>query len=734
MGIKTKNYTIPGGSWEQCRDKVRQLFQQISTLDIPLMETSGGGVIDRDDDPTSDTFGELTLIYNTNQFDESPAGTFHIQHFHTEDTERTCVGVDTEDGSGAYDTLVGYQAGKDSSIGFNTLIGAECGKTITTGFANVGIGALTFSEVDGRITRNTAIGYYNQLHLLSRNNYSSAAGNTSIGAFCASYLVTGLWNVAIGYYTLEENQYGIGNFAIGARSFQYLNSTERVITAFADAGGGQLTITTTTTDLTNGDEIRVTATVNYDGKYTIANVTGTTLEITKAFVSDEAVGYVTWETEGCYNVGVGMLSGYSSVTAGLNTYIGAYSGYLNVSGKGNIFIGHRAGYSETGSNKLYIESSDSVTPLIYGEFDNDFVKINGQLEVFSTSTPQLKLSYGGSTNATFSVDSNGDLVINASGGGISFGNENLNTTGTGTFGNLSTAGTGTFGNLEYEYGNIADPSIVAWWEFINSADDKSLEGNDGTLTSGASVTTDPGVLYLDGTNDYVSLDADTSLDIDGEITISAWVLLDAGAHGNEMLFGAYLDSGAYSGYAVMINANKVQYWSSIKLAWVAANTTINDKKWHHIVISVTVANANFYLDGVADGTPASNYPGSWNGAKRIGCDTSLANFFKGRVSNLMIFNRALTANEINKLYSAQSKYAVHASHGHFTQDVTIGYSLTVTGDINTFGDVIASGDVHCLGGIYHVGGTDDPGVTGSFEDNNGNTVTVTGGIITDLGT
>lgn len=93
MAPKTKNYTIPGGSWEQCRDRVRQLFQRISTLDTPIMETSGGGVISKDEDPTSDTFGQLTLVYNTDQFDESPAGTFHLQHF---DMSGTVIEVDRQ--------------------------------------------------------------------------------------------------------------------------------------------------------------------------------------------------------------------------------------------------------------------------------------------------------------------------------------------------------------------------------------------------------------------------------------------------------------------------------------------------------------------------------------------------------------------------------------------------------------------------------------------------------------
>ena len=64
-----------------------------------------------------------------------------------------------------------------------------------------------------------------------------------------------------------------------------------------------------------------------------------------------------------------------------NTFLGSNSGLNNISGEGNIFIGNNSGANETGSNKLYISNSDTATPLIYGEFDNQKLQINGELRV-----------------------------------------------------------------------------------------------------------------------------------------------------------------------------------------------------------------------------------------------------------------------------------------------------------------------------------------------------------------
>ena len=91
------------------------------------------------------------------------------------------------------------------------------------------------------------------------------------------------------------------------------------------------------------------------------------------------------------NTYVGYSAGANNNGGDFNTFLGANAG-LNSSGGYNIFVGNSAGSNATGSNKLYIENSNSATPLIYGEFDNDYLKINADsAEVTGnfTSDPML---------------------------------------------------------------------------------------------------------------------------------------------------------------------------------------------------------------------------------------------------------------------------------------------------------------------------------------------------------
>jgi len=67
-------------------------------------------------------------------------------------------------------------------------------------------------------------------------------------------------------------------------------ATSGAITAFADAGGGQVTVTSAGHGLSNGNSVTISGTTNYDGVYTISNVATDTFEITATWVSDDATG------------------------------------------------------------------------------------------------------------------------------------------------------------------------------------------------------------------------------------------------------------------------------------------------------------------------------------------------------------------------------------------------------------------------------------------------------------
>ncbi|RYM34000.1 hypothetical protein ERX46_08520 [Brumimicrobium glaciale] len=95
-------------------------------------------------------------------------------------------------------------------------------------------------------------------------------------------------------------------------------------------------------------------------------------------------------TTGSYNTANGAGTLYNNISGTRNTSLGAYSGHNSI-GDSNVFIGYRSGYNETGSSKLYIENTDSNTPLIGGDFNTNEVTINGSIAIIDGTEGAAKV-------------------------------------------------------------------------------------------------------------------------------------------------------------------------------------------------------------------------------------------------------------------------------------------------------------------------------------------------------
>jgi len=121
-------------------------------------------------------------------------------------------------------------------------------------------------------------------------------------------------------------------------------------------------------------------------------------------VGKQAGNVVTGSNNSFFGKDAGLLTG----SGGNNTFLGYQAGRSNVSGSGNVFIGKEAGYSETGSDKLYIDNSNTSTPLIFGNFSLNQVGINSLPNTTHT------LTVGGSLYSNGAIYTTGLYV----GGGL----------------------------------------------------------------------------------------------------------------------------------------------------------------------------------------------------------------------------------------------------------------------------------------------------------------------------
>ncbi|PLX23778.1 MAG: hypothetical protein C0599_03880 [Salinivirgaceae bacterium] len=224
--------------------------------------------------------------------------------------------------------FLGYDAGQSVSTGnYNQIMGYESGYTMTTGMNNTFIGYRSGYLTENGIG-NVFIGKFSGYSNLGSTNLTtdpfSGNYNVFVGENSGYYNSRGAMNVFLGNYAGYRNTTARNNTYIGTRAG--LNNT-------------------------NSSNVFIGSDVCYSG------------------------------TSAGECVFIGKGSGYKNSGIG-NVFIGNASGYNSTSSY-SVFIGHDAGFNETNSNKLYIDNSSTSSPLIYGDFNSNYLSINGRFRVFA---------------------------------------------------------------------------------------------------------------------------------------------------------------------------------------------------------------------------------------------------------------------------------------------------------------------------------------------------------------
>lgn len=235
---------------------------------------------------------------------------------------------------------------------------------LTTGIATIGGAAnavqLIVKANASQAVANSLISLKNSAGAEIMRIHSDAVGSVFIGNN-AGAVNTGAGNLFIGNQAGQDNTTGLSNVFIGN-----------------GAGGDNITGNYNFALGTDALRRATVATRNVAIGVAALDVATGSLEYNTA-VGDRALR----NTTGNNNTGVGSLAGYLQGTGANSVFIGYSAGYGSASynASGCVMIGYQAGYNSIVSNRLYIENSNSATPLIYGEFDTDLVRINGTLDV-----------------------------------------------------------------------------------------------------------------------------------------------------------------------------------------------------------------------------------------------------------------------------------------------------------------------------------------------------------------
>jgi hypothetical protein len=275
-----------------------------------------------------------------------------------------------------------------------------------------------------------------------------------------------------------------------------------------------------------------------------------------------------------------------------------------------------------------------------------------------------------------------------------------------------TIGTNTTANVSGTYDSLAN-GLVAHYTFDGSSvtpttvADVSGNGNTGTIVGDAHP--DEGKIgqgfYFDGNNDYISVAHNTSLNMLDEMSVSIWVKIEQTGLSQTKIFErssgrsffVHWKSDNTFGFSTSTNGG-TSYNNNVFSNYLISSFP---SPWIHIVAVFDGTHNKLYINGVLDNS-ISFSQGTLNDLGG-GFNISSSIFdYLGSFDDARIYNRALSADEITRLYNmGSSKLGVTPTDsldaglvGHWDFD---GKNVTST----TVADTSGNGNTGTIAGGAH---------------------------------
>ena len=217
--------------------------------------------------------------------------------------------------------------------------------------------------------------------------------------------------------------------------------------------------------------------------------------------------------------------------------------------------------------------------------------------------------------------------------------------------------------------------LIAHWPLTDKYSDATYDAKDATPNgnhgTGTALTVGAAYTEFDGADSKI--DTGTNVVGTGDITWSGWLYPQGGG---ESAYERVYENGKFD---ITWTDNVIRVFSDgSTYGYSAASLVINN--WYHVLVTrdTTGANTNIYVNGVLSGSANqdSGTPDTGTGNDVIGARLAGTNTFDGYISDLRIYNRILTTDEISLLYRMGSGAGSDSEAVNLGANLTAHYPLT----------------------------------------------------------
>ncbi len=182
--------------------------------------------------------------------------------------------------------------------------------------------------------------------------------------------------------------------------------------------------------------------------------------------------------------------------------------------------------------------------------------------------------------------------------------------------------------------------------------DLSVRSANGSLTNGPTYSSaNAGVIVFDGTDDYITINRQLST----PFTITSFVRYTD----QSKILNTLFNTNPHTVLALSLNrlgGGELYAYVGNGSAWLGApaiisSSNMNVNQWYQVAFTSTGSGSTLYLNGVGVGTTIHS-PSGWGSQFYLGTIIiASGEYLKGNISNTQIYNRSLTASEIQQNFN-----------------------------------------------------------------------------------